>query len=112
MTGEEREALDAVISLLRSAGVLTRLGRGLPGELSGHVLTVGIDIAVDDAVQLLLPDRVTLQPPSCDDDPVALLRAAQQLLTQVSSVDGGRVLEELCDEVSELLAEAESHAAG
>lgn len=110
MTGEEREALDAAIPLLRDASVLTRRGRRLPGGLAGHVLAVGIDIAVDDAVELLLPDRVTPRTPSSDDDPLALLRAAEQLLAQSSSPGGERLWGDLCDQVVELVAEATAHA--
>ena len=110
MTGEEREALDAAIPLLRSASVLTRLEG--PVGLAGHVLAVGIDIAVDNAVGLLLPEHVTSRRPPSGDDPVALLRAAEQLLTQPSSLFGKRVLGDLCDEVSGLVAEAVAHAAG
>ena len=73
MTGEEREALDAAIPLLTDASVLARLGRGGPTGLAGHVLAVGIDVAVDDAAELLSPDRVTSRHPSADEDPVALL---------------------------------------
>ena len=108
MTGEEREALDAAIPLLRNASVLTRSGG--PVALAGHVLAVGIDIAVDDAVELLLPDRVTPQPPPSDDDPVALLRAAEQLLAQSASVGAERVLGAIYVEVSELVVEAAAHA--
>jgi hypothetical protein len=110
--GEERGALEAAIPLLRDASVLTRLGRGVPGGLAGQVLAVGIDIAVDDAVELLLPDRVTPRPPSLDGEPLAPLRATEQLLAQPSSAAGNRRLGDLCDLVSDLVAEAAGHAAG
>lgn len=111
MTGAEREALDAAIPLLRDASVLTRRRRGVPVGLAGHVLAVGIDIAVDEAVELLLPGRVTCHPQSAEDDPVVLLRAAEQLLAETASVGGERLLGHLCDEVSGLVAEAAAHAA-
>ena len=75
------------------------------------MLAVGIDVAVDDAVELLLPDRVTPRPPSPGDDPVALLRAAERLLAPFSSVGGDRLLGDLCDELVGLVAEAAAHAA-
>lgn len=111
MTGDEREALDAAIPLLRDASVLTRRGRRVPGGLAGHLLAVGIDIAVDDAVELLLPHRVTCHTQSAEDDPVVLLRAAERLLAQPSSLGGERVLGDLCDKVAVLVAEAAAHAA-
>ncbi|WP_091413524.1 hypothetical protein [Friedmanniella luteola] len=112
MTGEEREALEAAIPLLRDASVLTRLGRGVPNGLAGHVLAVGIDIAADDAVELLLPDRMTPRPPPAEGDAPALLRAAEQLLAQLWSAARDRRFGDLCDEVSELVAEAAGHAVG
>ena len=112
MTGEERGALEAAIPLLRDASVLTRLGRGVCNGISGQVLAVGIDIAVDDAVELLLPDRVTPRSPSADGNPLTLLRAAERLLAQPPLAAGVRGLGALCDLVSELVAEAARHAAG
>lgn len=109
VTSDQRKALEAAIPLLRNASMLTRLGA--PAGLAGHVLAVGIDVAVDDAVELLLPDRVTPRPPSPGDDPVALLRAAERLLAQSSSVGGDRMLGDLCDQLVGLVAEAAAHAA-
>src|SRR3954451_3526875 len=86
MDGEVVESLAGVVRLLRRAAALVwqEVNREGPGS-ARQVLGVGIDIVVDEAAMLLMPDSDEEGPTPLGDDPVRLLRSAEQLLARLSA---------------------------
>jgi hypothetical protein len=101
------ETLAGVVRLLRRAAELVWAavdaeGAGSPRQVFG----LGIDLAADEA-RNLLPDAIPVDGPvPVGDEPVGLLRSAQQLLRRVTTPEAGTGLHGLRARVADLVWEA------
>src|SRR4051794_41685415 len=104
MDGHVAESLAGVVRLLRRAAALMwqQVNREGPGS-ARQVLAVGIDIVADEAAMLLLPGHPAEGPAPVGDDPVRLLRSAEQLLARLNADTPEPSLEGLRDQVVELV---------
>ena len=90
MVGDTAETVAGVVRLLRRAAELVWLvvdidGAGSPRQL----LASGIDLAADEA-RNLLPDAISIEGPvPVGDEPAGLLRSAEQLLRRVAILGAG-----------------------
>ena len=86
MDAEVAESLAGVVRLLRRAGALVwgQVSREGPGS-ARQLLGVGIDIVADEAALLLLPAYAAEGPLPVGEDPVRLLRSAEQLLARLTA---------------------------
>jgi hypothetical protein len=111
MDGEVAETLAGVVRLLRRAAALVwqQVIREGPGA-ARQVLAVGIDIVADEAAMLLLPCHPAAGPAPVGDNPVRLLRSAEQLLARLNASMPAPALEDLRDQVVELVWEANTGA--
>src|SRR4051812_25248305 len=111
MDGEVAESVAGVVRLLRRAAALVwqQVNREGPGA-ARQVLAVGIDIVADEAAMLLLPRHPAEVPAPVGDDPVRLLRSAEQLLARLNAKTPAPALDDLRDQVVELVWEANSGA--
>ena len=111
MDADTAETVAGVIRLLRRAAELVWAavdaeGAGSPRQL----LALGIDLAADDA-RNLLPDAIPLEGPvPVGDEPAGLLRSAQQLLRRTGTLGAWTGLDGLRTRVADLLWEANSGA--
>ena len=108
---EDVETVAGVVRLLRRAAQLSWTQADAGGPRSPHqLLAVGIDVAADEAANLL-PRRVRLDGPTPVGENLAeLLGSAEQLLRRVCTEDPLPRLRELRLRVSELVWEANSGA--
>ena len=111
MDADTAETVAGVIRLLRRAAELVWAaadaeGAGSPRQL----LALGIDLATDDA-RNLLPDAITVDGPvPVGDDPAALLWSAERLLRRIATPGVSTGLDGLRTRVTELLWEANTGA--
>ena len=105
------ESLAGVVRLLRRAAVLVgqQVNREGPGA-ARQVLGVGIDIVADEAAMLRLPRHPAEGPAPLGDDPLRLLRSAEQLLARLTADTPAPAFEDLRDQVVELVWEANTDA--
>jgi len=76
------------------------------------VLVLGIDLAADEA-RNLLPDAIPVDGPvPVGDEPAGLLRSAEQLLRRVTTPGAGTRLHSLQAQVADLVWEANSSVGG
>jgi len=111
MDADTAETVAGVIRLLRRAAELVWAaadaeGAGSPRQL----LALGIDLAADDA-RNLLPDAIRVDGPvPMGDEPAALLRSAERLLRRIASPGVWTGLGDLRTRVADLLWEANTGA--
>jgi hypothetical protein len=111
MDADTAETVAGVVRLLRRTAELVWAavdvdGAGSPGQL----LALGIDLAADEA-RNLLPDAIPVDGPvPVGNEPAALLRSAERLLWQIATPGAGTGLDGLRVLVADLLWEADSGA--
>ena len=111
MDADTAETVAGVIRLLRRAAELVWAavdaeGAGSPRQL----LALGIDLAADDA-RNLLPDAIPVDGPvPVGDEPAALLRSAERLLRRIAAAGAWTGLDGLRTLVADLLWEANTGA--
>jgi hypothetical protein len=111
MDADTAETVAGVIRLLRRAAELVWAaadaeGAGSPRQL----LALGIDLAADDA-RNLLPDVISVEGPvPVGDEPAALLRSAERLLGRIATPRAWTGLDGLRTRVADLLWEANTGA--
>ena len=90
MDGETAETMAGVVRLLRRAGDLAWMRAEAGGPRSSRQLVaLGIDLVAEE-VRNLLPDSVDVAGPTpVGDEPVGLLRSAEQLLRHRHRRPGG-----------------------
>jgi hypothetical protein len=107
MDADTAETLAGVVRLLRRAAELVWAavdaeGAGSPRQVFG----LGIDLAADEA-RNLLPDATPVEGPMpVGDEPAGLLRSAEQLLQRVTTPGAGTGLRGLREQVADLFWEA------
>jgi hypothetical protein len=75
-------------------------------------LALGIDLAADEA-RNLIPDAIPVdEPVSVGDEPAGLLRSAEQLLRRVTTLKAGTGLHVLRTQVADLVWEANTGVGG
>jgi hypothetical protein len=113
MDGETAETLAGVVRLLRRGGQLAWVRAEVDGPRSPRQLVaLGIDLAAEVA-RNLLPDGVDMTGPTpIGDDPVALLRSAEQLLRTITGVPAAGDAARLRVRVTDLVGEANTSAGG
>ena len=93
MDADTAETLAGVVRLLRRAAEL--LWAAVDAEGAGsprQVLALGIDLAADEA-RNLLPDAIAVEGPvPVGDEPAGLLRSAEQLLRRIDTPGAGAAL--------------------
>ena len=107
------ETLAGVVRLLRRAAELVWAAVDADGAGSPRqVLALGIDLAADEA-RNLLPDAIPIEGPApVGDEPAGLLRSAEQLLRRVTTSGAGSGLHALRAQVADLVWEANTGAGG
>jgi hypothetical protein len=107
------ETLAGVVRLLRRAAELVWAAVDAEGAGSPRqVLGLGIDLAADEA-RNLLPDAIPVDGPvPVGDDPAGLLRSAEQLLRRVATPGAGTGLQALRTQVADLVWEANTGVGG
>jgi len=113
MDADTAETLAGVVRLLRRAAELVweavdADGAGSPRQ----VLGLGIDLAADEA-RNLLPGAIPIDGPlPVGDEPAGLLRSAEQLLRRVATPEAGIGLHALRTQVADLVWEANTGVGG
>ena len=103
---DTHETLAGVIRLLRRASELVWAAVDADGGGSPRqVLALGIDLAADEA-RNLLPDAIAAEGPVPGDEPAGLLRSAEQLLRRIDAPGAGAALHGLRARVGDLVWEA------
>jgi hypothetical protein len=113
MDADAAETLAGVVRLLRRAAELVWVAVDADGAGSARqVLGLGIDLAADEALNLL-PDAIPVDGPMpVGDEPAGLLRSADQLLRRVTTPGAGTGLHGLRAQVADLVWEANSSVGG
>ena len=109
MDADTAETLAGVVRLLLRAAELVWAAVDAEGAGSPRqVLALGIDLAADEA-RNLLPDGIAVDGPvPVGDEPAGLLRSAEQLLRRIDTPAAGAVLRGLRARVADLVWEANS----
>jgi hypothetical protein len=105
------ETVAGVVRLLRRAAELVWMAVDAEGAGSSRqVLGLGIDLAADEA-RNLLPDAIPVDGPvPVGNEPAGLLRSAEQLLRRVTIAGVGAGVDSLQAQVAELVWEANTGA--
>ena len=113
MDADTAETLAGVVRLLRRAAELVWAAVDADGAGSPRqVLGLGIDLAADQALNLL-PDGIPVDGPvPGGDEPASLLRSAEQLLRRVTTPEAGTGLRGLRTRVADLVWEANTGVGG
>jgi hypothetical protein len=113
MDADTAETMAGVVRLLRRAAELVWAAVDADGAGSPRqVLGLGIDLAADEA-RNLLPDAIPVDGPvPVRDNPAGLLRSAEQLLRRVATPEAGTGLHVLRTQVAELVWEANTGVGG
>jgi hypothetical protein len=113
MDAETAETLAGVVRLLRRAAELVWAAVDAEGAGSHRqVLGLGIDLAADEA-RNLLPDAIPVDGPvPVGAEPGGLLRSAEQLLRRVTTPEAGTGLHGLRAHVAGLVWEANTGVGG
>jgi hypothetical protein len=113
MDAETAETVAGVVRLLRRAAELVWAavdaeGAGSPRQVFG----LGIDLAADEA-RNLLPETIPVDGPvPVGNEPAGLLRSAEQLLRRVTTPEAGTGLHGLRARVADLVGEANTGVGG
>jgi hypothetical protein len=109
MDAEAAETLEGVVRLLRRAAELVWAAAATEGAGSPRqVLALGIDLAADEA-RNVLPDAIAVEGPvPVGDEPRCLLRSAERLLRRIDTPGAGPAVHGLRARVGELVWEANS----
>jgi hypothetical protein len=101
------ETLAGVVRLLRRAAELVCAATDTEGVGSPRqVLALGIDLAADEA-RNVLPDAIDVQGPvPVGDEPAGLLRSAEQLLQRIDTPGAGAAVHGLRARLGDLVWEA------
>jgi hypothetical protein len=107
------ETLAGVVRLLRRAAVLAwaaadRAGAGSPGQL----FALGLDLAADQARQLVLDDTEIEGPMPVGDEPAGPLRSAELLLRRLAPMAVTDAVDDLRATVADLVWEANTGVGG
>jgi hypothetical protein len=107
MDADTAETLAGVVRLLRRAAELVWAAVDTEGAGSPRqVLALGIDLAADEAHNVL-PDAIAVEGPApIGDEPAGLLRSAEQLLQRIDTPGAGAALRCLRSRVADLVWEA------
>jgi hypothetical protein len=113
MDADTAETVAGVVRLLRRAAELVWAAIDADGAGSPRqVLGLGIDLAADEA-RNLLPDAIPVDGPvPVGDEPAGLLRSAEQLLRRVTTPGAGPGLHCLRTQVADLVWEANTGVGG
>ena len=113
MDADTAETVAGVVRLLRRAAELVWAAVDAEGVGSPRqVLGLGIDLAGDEA-RNLLPDAISIDGPvPVGDEPAGLLRSAEQLLRRVTTPEAGIGLHALRTQVVDLVWEANTGVGG
>jgi hypothetical protein len=113
MDADTAETLAGVVRLLRRAAELVWSTADAEGvESPRQVLGLGIDLAGDEA-RNLLPDAISIDGPvPVGDEPAGLLRAAEQLLRRTATPGAWAALDALRTRVAHLVWEANTSVDG
>jgi hypothetical protein len=113
MDAETAETVARVIRLLRRAAELVWAAVDADGAASPRqVLGLGIDLAADEA-RNLLPDAIPVHGPvPVGDEPAGLLRSAEQLLRRLTTPGTAAGLHALRTQVADLVWEANTGVGG
>jgi hypothetical protein len=107
MDADTAETLAGVVRLLRRAAEL--VWAAVDGDRAGsprQVLALGIDLAADEA-RNLLPHAIAVGGPvPVGDEPAGLLRSAEQLLRRIDTPGAGAAVHGLRARVADLVWEA------
>jgi hypothetical protein len=109
MDGDTSETLAGVVRLLRHSAVLAwaavdRAGAGPHGQL----FALGVDLAADQARQLL-PDGTDVDGPvPVGDEPAGLLSSAELLLRRLAPIAASNAVDDLRATVADLVWEAKT----
>jgi hypothetical protein len=111
MDADTAETLAGVVRLLHRAAELVWAAADADGAGSPRqVLGLGIDLAADEA-RNLLPDAIPVDGPvPIGDEPAGLLRSAEQLLRRVTTPGAGAGVLGLREQVADLVWEANTGA--
>jgi len=109
MDADTAETLAGMVRLLRRAAELVWAAANTEGAGSPRqVLALGIDLAADEA-RNLLPDAIAVEGPvPVGDEPAGLLRSAEQLLRRIDTPGAGAAVHGLRARVADLVWEANS----
>ena len=107
MDVDTAETLAGVVRLLRRVAVLAwaaadRAGAGSPGQL----FALGVDLAADQARQLVLDGTEIEGPVPVGDEPTGLLRSVELLLRRVAPMAASDAFDDLRAAVADLVWEA------
>jgi hypothetical protein len=107
MDADTPETLAGVVRLLRRAAELVWAAVDAEGAGSPRqVLALGIDLAADEA-RNVLPDAIPVDGPApVGDQPAGLLRSAEQLLRRIDTPGAGAAVPGLRARVGDLVWEA------
>ena len=113
MDADTAETVAGVVRLLRRAAELVWAAVDAEGAGSPRqVLGLGIDLAADEA-RNLLPETIPVDGPvPVGNEPAGLLRSAEQLLRRVTTLGAGTGLHGLRAQVADLVWEANTGVAG
>jgi hypothetical protein len=113
MDADTAETVAGVVRLLRRAAELVWAAVDAEGaESPRQVLGLGIDLAADEA-RNLLPETIPLDGPlPVGNEPAGLLRSAEQLLRRVTTPGAGTGLHGLRAQVADLVWEANTGVGG
>ena len=113
MDADTAETLAGVVRLLRRAAELVWAAVDADDARSPQqVLGLGIDLAADEA-RNLLPDAIPVDGPvPIGDEPAGLLRSTEQLLRRVTTPESGAGLHGLRAHVADLVWEANTGVGG
>jgi hypothetical protein len=106
MDAETSETVAGVVRLLRRAAELVWVAIDTDGGSPRQLLALGIDLAADEA-RNLLPDAIPIDGPvPVGAEPATLLRSAEQLLRRVATREMATGLDGLLARVANLIWEA------
>jgi hypothetical protein len=113
MDVDTAETLAGVVRLLRQAAVLAwaaadRAGGGSAGQL----FALGVDVAADQARQLVPDDAEIEGPVPVGDEPAGLLRSAELLLRHLGPLAASDAFDDLRATVADLVGEANTSVGG
>ena len=113
MDVDTAETLAGVVRLLRQAAVLAwaAADRTKAGS-AGQLFALGVDLAADQARELVSDGTEIEGPVPVGDEPAGLLRSAEVLLRRLAPIAASDVLDDLRATVADLVWEANTGVGG